>query len=144
MRVRRTGSRVMGLVTSPASCFRGSFDKREVRLFDLPLGELSGEMAVGSVGAGNQQDAAGAFVEAVDDAGAEVAADFGKRGEVVQQGIDEGAGVAAGAGVDDEAGGLVDCDDIGVFVEDVEGNVLRGGFEGLQLLGFDLDGVTEA
>jgi len=54
----------------------GALDEGEVSLLDFSVGELRGEMAVGCVGAGDQENAAGAFVDSMDDAGAQVAADF--------------------------------------------------------------------
>jgi hypothetical protein len=48
----------------------------------------------------------------------------------MEQGVDQGAVGAAGAGVDDEAGGFVDGDQVVVFVEDVERDVF--GFGGGQ------------
>ena len=119
-----------------------ALDEGEVGFGDLAGGELAGEGAVGGVGAGDEEDAAGAFVEAVDDAGAEIAAEGGELGEVVEEGVDEGAGAAAGAEVDDEAGGLVDGDDAGVLIEDVEGDVFGEGAEGFQAGGLDGDGVA--
>ncbi len=88
-------------------------DEGEVGFGDLAAGEHVAELAVGAVVLGDEDDAAGLLVEAVDDAGAEVAADVGEMVEVVEEGVDEGAAVAcvvggAGAGVDHHAGGLVD------------------------------------
>ncbi len=103
---------------------------------------------MGAVVFGDEDDAAGLLVEAVDDAGAEVAADAGELVEVVEEGVDEGAVVAgvvggAGAGVDHHAGGLVDDGEVLVFVEDVEGDVLGEGVEGRRVRSaFDLDGLA--
>ncbi len=94
------------------------------------------------VGFGDQEDAAGEAVEAVDDAGAEVAADAGERVEAVEQGVDQGAGVDAGAGVDHHAGGLIDGDDGGVFVEDAERDVFGSGVERWEVGGLEIDEVA--
>lgn len=55
----------------------GALDQGEVGFADFARGELVGEVAVSGVGAGDEEDAGGAFVEAVNDAGAEVACDRG-------------------------------------------------------------------
>ena len=60
----------------------------------------------------------------------------------MEQGIDEGAGVDAGAGVDHHAGGLIDGDDGGVFVEDAERDVFGSGFERREVGGFEIDEVA--
>ena len=123
-------------------------DQRDVGFGDLAVGEHLAELAVGAVVFGDEDDAAGLLVEAVDDAGAEVAADVGELGEVEEEGVDESAAVAgvvggAGAGVDHHAGGLVDDGEVSVFVEDVEGDVLGYGVEGRGMRGaFDLDGLA--
>ncbi len=41
-----------------------------------------------------------------------------------EEGVDQGAARGAGAGVHGHSGGLVYGDDVGVFVEDIEGNGL--------------------
>ena len=123
-------------------------DEGDVGFGDLALGEHLAELAVGAVVLGDEDDAAGLLVEAVDDAGAEVAADVGEIGEVEEEGVDEGAAVAgvvggAGAGVDHHAGGFVDDGEVLVFVEDVEGDVLGDGVERGRVGGaFDLDGLA--
>jgi hypothetical protein len=123
-------------------------DEAPVSLGDLALGEHFAELAVGAVVFGDEDEAAGLLVEAVDYAGAEVAADVGEFGEVEEERVDEGASVAgvvcgAGSGVDHHAGGFVDDGEVLVFVEDVEGDVFgdsveRGGLGSA----FDLDGLA--
>ena len=66
------------------------------------------------------------LVEAVDDARAARAADAGHLRVAGEQAVDQGAVGASGAGVDGEAGGLVDDDHVGVLVEDDEVAVLGG------------------
>ena len=123
-------------------------EEGEVGLGDLAAGEHLAELAVGAVVFGDEDEAAGELVEAMDDAGAEVAADVGELGEVEEERVDEGAAVAgvvggAGAGVDHHAGGLVDDGEVLVFVEDVEGDVFGDGVERRGLRGaFDLDGFA--
>ena len=115
--------------------FEVAVEEGDVGLGDLAAGEHLAELAVGAVVFGDEDEAAGLLVEAMDDAGAEVAADVGELVEVEEEGVDEGAAVAgvvggAGSGVDHHAGGLVDDGEVLVFVEDVEGDVFgrwRGG-----------------
>ncbi len=104
----------------------------EVEFFHgFALGELGDEGLVGGVGFGDDEAAGGVFVEAVDDAGAFDAADAGELAlAVVEESVDEGAVGVSGAGVDDHAVGFVEDDDVFVFVEDVEGDVLGCVFEG--------------
>ena len=102
---------------------RGAPHEGEVFLLDGVGGELGDEGSDGLFVLGDDEDAGGVFVEAMDDAGAEFAADAGEIGAVVEKSVDEGVGGVAGGGVDDEAGGFVEDDEVGVFVEDVEGDV---------------------
>jgi hypothetical protein len=60
----------------------------------------------------------------MDDAGAHLATDAAEVVAVVEEGVDEGAiGVACG-GVDDEAGGFVEDEDVFVLKEDIKRDVL--------------------
>ncbi len=63
-----------------------------------------------------------------------------------EEGVDQGAAGDTGASVHGHAGGLVDGDDVGVFVEDVEGNRFRFGAQRRAGLDLDLDALaaTEA
>jgi hypothetical protein len=133
-----------GLVEATVVGFGEALDDGEIDLVDFAGGELFAEGAVGGVGARDDDDAAGFFVEAMDDTGTIVAAGGGELAEVVEQGIDEGAGVLAGAGMDDYARGFVDDDDVFVFIEDVEGKVFGFGVEGRTGLGFDGDAFGAA
>ncbi len=106
----------------------------DIGLADLTRGKKFGERGVGGVVFGDDDEAAGVLVEAMDNAGPEVAAGCRKRFESKEQRIDEGVAVArifsfAGAGVHHHAGGLVDDGEVLVFEDDVERNVLRRGFE---------------
>jgi len=114
--------------------FDVAVEEGDVGLCDLAAGEHVAEFAVGAVVFGDEDEAAGELVEAVDDAGAEVAADVGEVGEVEEERVDEGTAVAgvvggSGSGVNHHAGGFVDDGEVLVFVEDVEGNVLGDGVE---------------
>lgn len=116
-----------------------AFDKGPVDFFNGPAGELGGESAVGGVVAGDEEDAAGAGVEAVDNPRAQIAPNAGKGSEMVQQGVDKRAGFAAGARVNDETGGLVDGDQVVIFEEDIEGDLFGFGAQRAERSGFDVD-----
>jgi hypothetical protein len=81
-------------------------DEGEVFLADGVGGKLRDERGVGLLVLGDDEDAGGVLVEAVDDAGAEFATDALEIGAMVEQGVDEGVGGMAGRGMDDEPGGL--------------------------------------
>ena len=75
----------------PFRFLQPAVNESDVLLLDLPGGELLAELAVGGIVLGDYQQATGAFVEAVDDAGAKLATDRREAVEMVQQSIDEGA-----------------------------------------------------
>lgn len=133
-----------GFVDDAVARLHGSLNERPVDLFDGPGGKLGGEGAMRGIVAGGEQDAASSGIEAVDNAGAEFAAETREGTEVVEQRIDEGAAGAARAGVDDEARRLVDGDDIGVFVEDFKGDRFGFGPQWLWRLGVYLNAFTAA
>src|SRR5215472_4488814 len=73
------------------------------------VGELAAERAMGAVGLGHHDEAAGVLIEAMHDAGALDAADAGEAFAAMgDERIDQGAGPVAGGGVDDEPRRLVD------------------------------------
>ena len=98
-------------------------DEGEVFLVDGALFELEGEVAVGLVVFGDQEEARGVAVQAVDDTGAVFAGDGGEGVVAKLEGVDQGAGPVALGGVDDHAGGFVDDGEGFVFVDDFEGDV---------------------
>jgi hypothetical protein len=109
-------------------------EEGEVSLRDLALGEHLAELAMGTVVFGDEDEAAGLFVEAVYDAGAKVATGGGEFVEVKEERVDEGAPVAfvvgnAGSGVDHHPGGFVDDGQVLVFVDDMERDVFGDGVE---------------
>jgi hypothetical protein len=135
--------------------FEVAVEEGDVGFRDLALGEHLAQLAVCAVVFGDEDEATGLLVEAMDNAGAEIAAYVGEFVEVEEEGVDEGALVAgvgfaggcgwcgAGSGVDHHAGGLVDDGEVLVFVEDFEGDVFGGGVERSGLRGaFDLDGFA--
>lgn len=120
-------------------------DEGEVGFVERAVFELGGEGVVGGVVFGDDEDAAGFAVEAVDDAGTQDAADAGEAGTtVVEEGGDEGAGGAAGARVNDETRGFVEGEKIVVFVKYFEGDVFRGDAVGHGRWGQGDDGVPGA
>ncbi len=105
--------------------FHSTMHQSQVDFLHAAVVELGGERAMGWVGAGDHKHAAGVAVEAVDDAGAQVAVDGrqplpGGRGsvsEVVEEGVDERAARVSGACVDNHSGGFVYDDHVGVFIQ---------------------------
>ena len=101
---------------------------REVELFHGPPGELLAQRLVGGVVFRDDQAAGGVLVEAVDDARAFDPADAGKLAfAVVEQGVDQRAVGITRGGVDDDAGFLVEDDQVLVFEQDAQRDVLRLG-----------------
>ena len=68
----------------------------------------------------DHEQAAGVFVQPVDDAGAQCAADAGKIVGMGQHGIDERAVFRAGRRMDDHAPRLVDHQQIAILIDDRE------------------------
>ena len=99
---------------------------------------------MGEVALGDEEDARGVAVEAVDDAGAELAADAGEVADVVEQGVDEGARAVAGRGMHDDARRLVDRDQVLVLVEDRERDRLGLDRDGARLRHLDRDVLAGA
>ena len=115
--------------------FGPAMDECDVGFLDLASCELRGHLAMGSVVFGDYDEAAGFFVEAVNDTGAQVAANFGEWAETMQQGVDQGAAIAvgvggSGAGVHHHTGGLVDDGEVFVFVNNIEWNFFGDGAQG--------------
>ena len=78
------------------------------------------------VGLGDHQEAARILVEAVHDPRPHHPADAGKaRAAMRNEGIDQGSGLVPRRGMDDQAGRLVDDDEVVVLVDDVEGDRFR-------------------
>jgi hypothetical protein len=48
----------------------------------------------------------------------------GELGAVVEQGVDQGAVLVAGSGVNGETGGFVEVDEMGILEEHIEGDAL--------------------
>ena len=75
---------------------------------------------MGGVIARNDQYAGGGFVETMDDAGTQLAADAGKSAEMMQERVDQRARGRARSGVDGHACGFVHHDHVFILIEDFE------------------------
>jgi hypothetical protein len=117
-------------------------DQRQVGLLHLAAGKLRGQGAMRGIVLGHQQHAAGIAVEAVDDAGPQLAAQRGERLEAIKQRVDQRAGVHSRARVNHHAGGLVDGYEIVVFIEDAQRNRFGHGAQRGQFGRLDLDAVA--
>ena len=89
----------------------------EVFLAELAVLELLGEALVSPLGFGHHHQAGGVEVEAVHDAGPQLAADAANVGAPRQQGVDQSAVGMARARVNREAGRLVHHDQVLVLVD---------------------------
>jgi drug/metabolite transporter (DMT)-like permease len=102
-----------------------SQNKGEIGFLGFPVLELAAEFAMGGIGFGGHEDAGGFQIEPVNDPGTIRTAAGGELARaVVQKGRGEGTGGSTGAGMNGEAGGFVEDDDVGVLVEDLQ----RDGF----------------
>ena len=103
------------------------------------IGKGRGKRPVRPVGLGHDHDAARVLVQPVDDSRPADAADARQAvAAMVDQGVDQRAGPIAGRRVDDQAGRLVDHDQLVVLEEDVQCDRLThrcGGFGWRQLDG---------
>ena len=80
------------------------------------------------VGLGHHNNARGVLVKAMDDTRPAHAADPREAVAAMgEQGIDQGAGVMAGGGMNNQSRRLVDHDKGVIFVNDIEGDALRLG-----------------
>ena len=79
MRVRWRGSRAMGFSMRPRSGLHVAMHQGEVGLLHLAAGEQRGQRAMRGVVLGDQDHAAGEAVQAMHDAGPQIAAQRGKR-----------------------------------------------------------------
>jgi len=113
-----------GEVNGAAIFFQKALHESDVGFLDLALAKGFAESGVSGVIFGDEDDAGGVFIEAMHDAGAECITTLRESLAAAEEGVDQGAVRGAGAGVHGHAGGLVDGDDVGVFVEDIEGNGL--------------------
>ena len=105
---------------------RPSADDRAIAPIDTVVVELAGQTLMRAIGLGGDHQPAGILVDPVDDPRPRDAADARQAAlAMVEQSVDQCAVEIARRWVDDEAGGLVDNDQMFVFVSDDEGDILR-------------------
>ena len=101
--------------------------KGGVGAIDPARGEITRQGLVRGLGLGNDHQAAGIFVETVDNARPADPADAGEAPAAMsEQSFDEGAVEVSGGGVHNHAGRLVDDDQMGILETDIEIDLLRG------------------
>lgn len=100
----------------------------EVDFLIRAVGKLAGEVLVRAIIFRDDEAAGSILIESMHNAGAFDAADARKLAlAVVEQGIHQRAIGISGSGVNDNAGFLIQHDEVFIFKEDLEGDVLRGG-----------------
>jgi hypothetical protein len=103
-----------------------SIDEGEVGFLNISGGELIGERAVGLFGFRDDEDTGGFLVEAVDDARSLRSADDLDARAVVKKAVGKGAFAVSRARVDDEAGGLVEDEEVFILEKNTQRHLLRG------------------
>ena len=117
-----------GAIDDVAIEFRPARHDGKIFLLDGAVLELRGQLEVGAIGAGHEDNAAGIAVEAMDDARAGGTAAAAQGGaEVELQGPGQGPRPMSPRRMDHHAGRLVDDHQLVVLVEDVQGDVFRSG-----------------
>src|SRR3989440_10884170 len=104
--------------------------------------QLGRQRPVARVVAGDDDEPRCALVESVHHARSRRAADLGPRAASAEQGVHERPRVVARGRVDDHACRFVDDGDVLVFVDDVEGDRLRGRIDDVSLRDLELDHVA--
>lgn len=116
---------------------------RKVELAGLAIVKLLEEGLLGGLRLRHHDAATGIFVEAMDDPRAFYPADPGQFSlAVVEEGIDEGAVWGAGGGMDHESASLVDHQEVIIFEDDLERDVLGQDFGGLGFGEIDGDEIS--
>jgi hypothetical protein len=133
-----------GQLDAAAVFVEESLSEGDVGLADGAFLKGFGELRVSEIVFGDEENAGGFLVEAMDDAGAERILGLRERLAAAEESVDEGALGNSCAGVNGHASGFVDSDEVIVFVEDIEGDGLRLGFEGRTGQGVDLDRIAGA
>ena len=124
--LRSCAERASGASTVPSAAFGTPLDDRQIAAVDAVRGELLRQAFVGDVGLGDHQQPRRVLVDAVDDAGPRDAADARQAaGAMVEQRVDQRPVAIAGGGMDDQAGGLVDDQQMLVLEDDRQRDVLR-------------------
>jgi len=94
-------------------------DEGEVMAVNLSFLEGAGESAVCGIFFGDDEKARGILIQTMEDAGAKGAADSREPISMRKEGIHQGSAFPTCAGVDDQAGGLVDYHDVSIFMENI-------------------------
>ncbi len=140
---QRIASNVSG--DSALILFHAAMGERQINFFDFAVVKLRGERLMGLIGSSDNEHAAGFAIDAMNDAGTQVAIDGGEGSEVMEQRVHESAGGMPRPGVNHHASGLIDNDHVGIFVEDGERKILGLGLaEGREINGRDGDGFAAA
>ena len=122
-----------------------SIDEGKVGFFDISGGELIGERAVGLFGFRDHEDSGSFLVESVDDARTLRSAHDFDACAVVKKAVGEGAFSVACAGMDDEAGGFVENEEVFILEKNAQRHCLGGEGRGGGFLGdFQNHGVPFA
>ena len=79
---------------------------------------------MGLVVLGHNDATTGLLVESVDDTGSVLLRSCGEGASMVEQGIDKSALFVSRSDMDDHSGRFVDHQQIGIFMEDLQGNIL--------------------
>ena len=117
-------------------------DEGEVGLLHGPVLERALERLEGGVVLGDHETAGGLLVQAVDDAWPEHTTHAGEARDVVEERVHQRSSGVPGRGVDDEAGGLVENEEVTVLVEDTEREILCLGNGGLRRGDGDAQGLA--
>ena len=100
-------------------------DDGKIDFANASSGKLTRKMGMRGRVLCDNENAGGVFVQTVNDARPQLAADGPDGRTVIQQGIDQSAGRMAGGRVNDHPGRLVEDDHIVIFVENIQGQRLR-------------------
>ncbi len=134
-------------VDGAAGAVRHPPDKGEIATSHLAgpavVGELRRQRLMRRVVLGDDEQARGVLVQPVHDARPLHPANAGQTlAAMGDQRIDERPGLVTGAGMHDEAGRLVDDDEVVVLVDDIERDILAQGLRGDRLGHVDCDRIA--
>ena len=122
----------MAALIVPRVLCRPAVHQRDILLLYLASGELRPQLAMGDIVLGHDDQAAGFFVESMNNARPQLTADIRQRTKAMQQRVDQGAAIAlvirgSRTGVHHHARRLVDDRKVSIFVNDVKRDVFRDG-----------------
>jgi hypothetical protein len=117
----------------------------QINLLDIAAGELRGEMKMGGVVLGRHQATAGIFVQTMNNAGPRDPANAAELpAAVMEQGVDQRVLPVARGRMHHPSRRLVEHQQVVVFVEDVQRQVLGLGERGARLRALEDDGFARA